>query len=621
MNKEKKAKQKEEKKPKVKVLGMFFSFLKGSYLMFALTVVTIIIGMFFYMLIPRVTSFVIDGIIEGKPATGIINDIANLFGGTAYIKEHYWMIGIAVIVISAIQATAAYFRRICANQTGEIVAKNIKDRMFRHILSLPFSWHSTMQTGDIIQRATQDSNMVKMYVSNQLMEFLRTLALVVIAAMMMFFMNVRMTLIALSFTPVVLLISALISPKISKHFEETDAAEGMLTAKLQENLTGIRVVRAFGRQAQELQQYDEKNEVFVGRWKKFTNTVSAFWGTGDLLPAIQKLVVLVVGTYIVVRTNGEDLSVGELLAFVTYNAMIIWPIRNIGRILGETGKVNASLRRIKEVMKETPEPVLAHEGEQEISGEIEFKNVSFSYTPERKILDDVSFKIKKGSTFGIIGGTGSGKSTIAQLINRLYDVDEGGVFLSGTDVKDIKRSHIRRHVGLVLQEPFLFSKSVKDNITLPLESYSEEELSKYISIASLDSTVEEIKEGLDTVVGEKGGTFSGGQKQRMVIARTLIQKTPIVIFDDSLSAVDTETDYKIRTALAENLKNTTTVIISHRISSLMHADKILVLDSGRVSDSGTHKELIRRKGIYKSLYDLQMEIAEEEKEFLTGGQQ
>jgi ATP-binding cassette subfamily B protein len=293
--------------------------------------------------------------------------------------------------------------------------------------------------------------------------------------------------------------------------------------------------------------------------------------------------------------------------------MIAWPLRSFGRILGELSKTKVSAQRICEILRESEESDSPDSVEAEMNADIEYRNVTFRYDEGGPVLDDVSFIIKAGTTFAVLGGTGSGKTTLLHLLNRLYDLPEGcgTISIGGVDIRKIKREYLRKNIGMVMQEPFLFSRSIHDNITIANSDASMEEVKEAANIAQVDDAIEEFSKGYDTIVGERGITLSGGQKQRVAIARMLLQKTPIMIFDDSLSAVDSETDAKIREALKKSKRSSTVILISHRITTLMQADAILVLDKGKIADMGTHEELINRNGIYRDIYDVQMNLSED----------
>ena len=343
--------------------------------------------------------------------------------------------------------------------------------------------------------------------------------------------------------------------------------------------------------------------------------MTAYWSTGDLIMAIQVLTVICVGT--VSAVHGE-ITLGEFLAFVSYNATLSWPVRGLGKILAEMSKTGVSIDRVAYILDAEPEQDAPDALTPPMDGDIVFDHVTFGYENQKPVLDDVSFTIPAGSTFAVLGGTGSGKTTLMHLLNRLYDLDENGghITIGGVDINQISRSHLRKNIGIVLQEPFLFSRTIRENIGIACKDNSKDKMMDYVRAAAhsacVDEAIEGFTNGYETVVGERGVTLSGGQKQRVAIARMLTQNSPVMIFDDSLSAVDAETDAKIRHELKEKMGSATIILISHRITTLMQADRILVLDNGRVAEIGTHEELIAKPGIYQEIYQIQMNNADRE---------
>ena len=446
-------------------------------------------------------------------------------------------------------------------------------------------------------------DVIRNFVCNQLVEVVRTVFLIALYLTIMFSMNVKLSLVAVLFIPIVGLSSGVFYKKISSRFQVADEAEGELTTCAQENLTGVRVVRAFGRERYEVDRFNQRNDRFSQLWIRLGKLLSIYWASGTLLTCLQVMVIILVGT---VETVRGGMTLGAFLAFITYNEALAWPVRSLGRVLSDMSKAGVSLDRVGYILQ-AQEEADAPDALEAVTGDIVFDHVSFGYEGQ-PVLEDVSFTITQGSTFAILGGTGSGKSTLVHLLDRLYDLPEGQgrITIGGVDIRQMSRESLRRQIGLVLQEPFLFSQTIRENIAATKPQVPEAELRRAASIACVDEAITEFPEGYETVVGERGVTLSGGQKQRVAIARMLVQQAPIMVFDDSLSAVDAETDTKIRAALRQSLGDATVILISHRVTTLMQADRILVLEGGRVADLGSHGELISRPGIYKDIYDIQM---------------
>lgn len=539
-------------------------------------------------LIPRIFSFTIDRVLAP--------------GGIPYLKEHLWILSLLVIGIALGNGAAIYLYRSNTAKAGETFAKNMRDILFYHVQRLPMSWHGKNQTGDIIQRCTTDVETIRNFVVTQVLEVFRTVFLLVVSLAMMFSMNLKLTLAALVFIPIVIIYSGVFYHLIAKNFTNADEAEGELSTVVQENAAGVRVVRAFGRERFEIDRFDEKNRIFARLWIKLGTLSGLYWGVGELITGFQVISIVTLGAVEAVHGN---ITAGEFIAFASYNTTLVWPVRSLGRILSEMSKAGVSFDRVNYIL-DSAEEDMPEAGQQPERWDIAFEHVSFGYEDGKKVLEDVSFHIREGVTYGILGGTGSGKSTLVHLLDRLYDLEKGAIRIGGTDIRDISRGWLREHIGIVLQEPFLFSRTIRENIAASDPEVTMEEIREAAKTACVDDAIMAFPDGYETMVGERGVTLSGGQRQRVAIARMLIERTPIMVFDDSLSAVDAETDSRIRKALKEKMKDATVILISHRITTLMDADRILVLNHGRVEEAGTHQELIRNGKVYQKIYEIQM---------------
>jgi len=529
-----------------------------------------------------------------------------------------------ILACALITGLFNYFSRVSMAKGSERMINNLRVALFTHTQSLPFKWHTENQTGDIIQRCTSDVETVRRFVFQQLIEVVRTLLLASIAIVVMFSLNVTMAIVVTAFMPIVVAYTIFYFKRIAHKFLEADEAEGELTVRVQENLTGVRVVRAFGRERYETERFDEKNINFMQKWDYMGSTLGIYWGLGDFVSFMQFLCVLVFGSYLAVSTLGTEsqFTVGDLIVFLSYTGMLMWPVRQLGRIITEMSKTGVSLKRIKEIFDADSEKDAPDAIEPPINRDIEFKNVTFSFEENHPILKDVSFTIKNGTTFGILGATGSGKSTVTYLLNRLYDLPENGgsIEIGGVDITKIKKSYLRKNIGLVLQEPFLFSKTLLENIDIASREGNLDKVREKAQIAEVDDNIMGFAKGYDTIIGERGVTLSGGQKQRVAIARTLMMNAPVMVFDDSMSALDMETDAKIRESLREDTADATVILISHRISTLMKADVIMVLEEGSVAEIGSHAELVEKDGIYRRVYDLQSGYTNNEDSIKQGGE-
>ena len=539
-------------------------------------------------LIPRIFSFTIDEVLVP--------------GGIPYLKEHLWLLSLVVVGIALANGAAIYLYRSNTAKAGETFAKNMRDMLFFHVQRLPMSWHSMNQTGDIIQRCTTDVETIRNFVVTQVLEVFRTVFLLVVSLGMMFSMNRKLTWVALAFIPVVMVYSGVFYQLIARNFTKADEAEGELSTVVQENATGVRVVRAFGRERFEIDRFDEKNRIFAGLWIKLGTLSGLYWGVGELITGFQVIFIITLGAIEAVHGN---ITVGEFIAFASYNTTLVWPVRSLGRILSEMSKAGVSFDRVNYIL-DSAGADMSEAGKEPEHMDIALEHVTFGYEEDSKVLEDVSVHIQEGATYGILGGTGSGKSTLVHLLDRLYNLEDGVIRIGDVDIREISRVWLREHIGMVLQEPFLFSRTIRENIAASNPSASMEEIREAARIACVDDAIMGFPDGYDTMVGERGVTLSGGQRQRVAIARMLLAKTPIMVFDDSLSAVDAETDSKIRKALKEKMKDATVILISHRITTLMEADQILVLNHGKAEEMGTHQELSHNGGIYQKIYEIQM---------------
>lgn len=592
---------------------MIYSFIKGFRWLFILAIFFTMLAIIFNYLMPQIIKVLVDSVIgtEELDLPKFILSYINTHGGREMLRRNLLPCSLLALVFSILSGVFTYYYRVCIAKASEGTIRKLRNHLFDHIQKLPYSWHVKNQTGDIIQRCTSDVEVIRNFLLLQFIEMVRTAFLVTISLVLMFMMNVKLSLIALAFIPLVIAYSAIFYQKIAAKFKYADEAEGALSAMVQENFTGVRVVRAFGRQAHEIESFDVKNNYFANYWIKLGHLLSLYWGIGDFASGLQVMLIIVFGS--IEAANGV-ITLGEFLVFIMYNSMLVFPVRNFGRILSEMSKTSVSLSRIKEIISEEEE----HDSEgaftPDMTGDIEYKGVTFDYEGIKPVLKDISFKIKSGTTFGILGGTGSGKSTIMYLLDRLYElpVGNGTIEIGGVDIRNIKLDHLRSNVGFVLQEPFLFSKTIQENIDAFDHTEDIELIRHNAGVAAVDDAIMGFSKGYDTIVGERGVTLSGGQKQRVAIARMLMQNSPIMIFDDSLSAVDSETDAKIRASLKENTAQSTVILVSHRITTLMHADMIMVLDNGQVAEIGTHSELLTNKnGIYKRIYDIQSSLETE----------
>lgn len=590
-------------------------YMKGFKKWLFLGLIFMAIEMLVSFISPLVMSLTIDSVLDSKPANvpSYFEWFVAMIGGESSLRQDILrsllIMASATVVFKLISGLVTFLRTYVNSRAGEGLIKRLRDSVYEHVQALPFRYHATVQTGDLIQRSTNDVETIRRFITGTLLEFIRTILLFVIGIFIMASLNFPLAMITLSLSPFIVGTSFFFMNKIEKLFTELEETESGMYTVVQENLTGTRVVRAFGRQRFEMDKFLGANEKLRAKTIQLNNMFANLWAVLDVISGLQIALVYIVGIVFAVR---GDISVGEYTVFTSYVYIFIWPLRSFGRVLSDFGRSLISVGRIEEVLNTPIEDEVADGSTPSLKGDVDFEDVSFSYDGGAKVLDHLDMHIKGGSTAAILGGTGSGKSTLAQLLQRLYDVDEGAIKIGGVDINEMQKKHLRDHIGIVLQEPFLYSKTIMDNIGIKLESVDKERVYEAAKVAAIHDDIESFDQGYDTVVGERGVTLSGGQKQRVAIARALIGDSDILIFDDSLSAVDAKTDAQIRDALKSRREGTTTIIISHRITTLMEADRIFVLKDGKVTEQGTHAELLAQGGIYKRTYDIQSMQADEE---------
>lgn len=602
----------EKKTEKQSNFRLIWSFLKGSKALFAVCIISAALMALADMVIPQIIRATIDNAIGGAPADypATVMRLVDRGGGFAYLGEHLWIMALAIVAVALVKAVSQYLFRLTNSMAAETMVKTMRDGLFEHIEHLPFAWHMKNRTGDIIQRCTSDIDTMKNFISEQMTSILRIIILLVMAVIFMLGMNVRLTIIALIPVPIIICYSLLYYKRVGDGFLDCDENEGKLSAMAQENLTGVRVVRAFGRERYERDRFEDQNEYYTSKWVRLAKVMSRYWSSSDVLSGTEVLLVVVFGAVFTLR---GEITAGEYVTFISYNSMLVWPVRMLGRMISEMSKAGVSVERIAYIMNSPVEQDKPGTTEPDLSGDIRFEHVNFAYEGCPEILHDIDFTMPAGSVLGILGGTGSGKSTMMFLLDKLYELppENGRISIGGADINDISTPYLRENIGMVLQEPFLFSRSIAENISIAGEEVDMAAVREASRAACLDETVEGFTQGYDTFVGERGVTLSGGQKQRAAIARTLMRRQPIMIFDDSLSAVDTETDAKIRAELERCFGSASIILISHRITTLAKAGQILVLDKGRIAERGTHDELVAANGIYRKIYDIQTAGAEE----------
>ena len=571
------------------------------------TIMMVIIG----FLTPLLLSEIVDSILGSEPFTMpdfLMNPI-NALGGRDFLRQNLWIPALALILMNVVNGVFTFIKGRSSAIASENIARKLRNDLYRHLQHLPFAYHVKAQAGELIQRCTSDVDTIRRFLAVQVMEVVNTVLMVVIAMSILLPRSVPITLYSLILVPPLFCFATWFFKMVHKSFEVADEADGVLNAVLQENLSGVRVVRAFGQQEREVEKFDRVNNDLRKKNLRLNELLAIYWGGGDAISMTQTLLTLVV--CIIYACNGW-ITVGTLIVFTSTLGMLLFPIRQLGRTLSAACKAMVSMKRVQALLHEEAEPDEPNALKPDLHGDIVFDHVSFAYPDDNvPVLRDVSFTIPAGKTAAVLGGTGSGKSTMMYLLQRLYTPTSGKITIGGVDIQQIDRKYLRAHVGLILQEPFLYSKSIRENVGITAPEQEAERIEHAADIASASGFIAKADKGWETVVGERGVTLSGGQKQRIAIARTLLKDNNILIFDDSLSAVDTETDAQIRAALRHEQKDVTTLIISHRVTTLSQADLILVLENGQITQQGTHAELCSQPGLYQRINSIQNALEEE----------
>ena len=587
---------------------------EGYRITFVGAIGSMTIGYVFMFCVPLVAKFAIDAIEDAQNLDVpdwmlLVSEAISPLSKPGMI-EYLMLASLAMVSLTLLAGIFLYFRGRLVAIASEGITRGLRERVFDHIEHLPSSYHDKADTGDLLQRCTSDVETIRVFLAGQVMEIARAVLMLLIALPILFFLHVKMAWLSLVSMPFLFAFALVFFARVKSLFLEVDESEARMTTVLQENLTGIRVVRAFARQAFEIDRFAEKNAEFRDQNTRLIKLLGFYYGLSDVMCLGQISILLLVGSLWVIDGT---LGIGSLFAFLTYESMIIWPIRHMGRVLTDSGKAIVSIGRLSEIFLHPIETQNETYPGNRLRGDIKFQNLTFAYDLENKkaVLQDLTFDIEIGQTLALLGPPGSGKSTITQLLMRLYDYDSGSIKIDGQEISSLARKYVRSQISIVLQEPFLYSASILDNLRVGKINASFEEVVQAAKNACIHESIQQFPKGYDSMVGERGVTLSGGQRQRLALARALLKNPPILILDDALSAVDTDTEAQILGALKASRRDQTMIIVAHRLSTVMQADKIIVLDKGHIVQTGNHAELSRQDGIYRQLCAIQGAIQEQ----------
>lgn len=591
---------------------IIWQLMRGHRLRYGLALGSLAVATLFTYSVPLVGSATIDYAIGGRTPGDetpvLLAVLLRTLGGPEGLRAHLWLAPVTMILLSLVAGVFSYLKGWQASLASDGIARGLKNRLYDHLNHLPARYHDRTETGDLVQRCTSDVETARQFLAAQIMEIGHALILTSIALPLLLSLSVPMTLVSFALIGPIVLYGYLYFRRVRHVFKEVDEAEGELTGVIQENLTGIRVVRAFARQEFERAKFAGPNARYRDRSLRMLRLMSWYWSISDFVALSQVGLTLLVGAHWIATGT---LTVGLLFAFLAILGIMLWPVRQLGRMLTELGKTSVALQRIHEILSVEREPgaeLGAGDLPESFAGRIAVHNLRFSHDGRRHVLDGLSFNVEPGETVALLGPSGAGKSVLMHLLLRLYDYTEGSIQFDGRELSTLPRKWVRRQIGVVMQEPFLFSKTLRDNLRLGRGDAPQHEIEEAARAACIHETIQGFAEGYETVIGERGITLSGGQRQRVAIARAILKRPPLLILDDALSAVDGETEALILRALRERRGRATTLVIAHRLSTLAHADRVLVLDGGRLIQAGTHASLAAEDGLYRRLWQIQSSL-------------
>ena len=586
----------------LKEIRLFWKILKNNRLTYFLSMISTIFIQIFSGLTPIVIMITVDSIIGNKEYKyDILEKAVNLIGGRDFLRENIYILAFVIVILTGISCIFIFLRNYYSNVACENLIYNLKEKMYHKFLNLDMRCLNDYSTGDLIQRSSSDIETVRKLFSAQLVNAFGSIATIALVIVVMSLINLKLATISIVLCIVIAILSSVFYKKIGEIFKKTDEAESELMVFIKEALFNIRVIKAFNREDYILKLFREKNEEFNITQNNFMKTFARFRAVNDFLTFLQLAIILVVGGY---ETITGRMNFGDLIAFVIYINMIIWPIRQMGQLLSDMARASVSISRIYEVLDLPEEDYDYGIRDVSFSEKIEFKNVSLKIN-DNTVLDNISFVLNSGESLGIIGSTGSGKSMIVYLLLGFFEATSGEILIDDINIKEINKRYIREKISAIMQDSELFNMSIFENVKIVNNDIDENSVFDVTKISSIHSEIMNFSSKYETIVVDNGVNLSGGQKQRISIARSLLKPFEVLILDDSLSAVDMNTDLKINNSLKSMDRKFTSILISHRISTITNCDNIIVMDGGRIVESGKHNELIKKNGMYSKINEIQ----------------